>query len=137
MPAPRAWAPKLPPAGLRRATATASGEYWLDCALDGEPATAAVGAELAAARRLADGRGAGVTACTVAGAAGALAATGAVTARLTWLPWLGSTVITTAAAAAARTRSVTAPAAIPVRKLTSSSRALMAARMPGPEPTVR
>lgn len=61
---------------------------------------------------------------------------GAPAARFTALPLLGITVSTTAAVAAARTRSVIAPAVTPVRKLTSSSRALMAARMPGHEPTV-
>jgi hypothetical protein len=101
MPAPRGRLPKLPPAELRCATATAVGEYWLDCAFDGGAAgrgaageywldrafgTGAVGAGRAPVRWLADGRGVGVTARTVAGAAGALAATGAVVARLTWLP---------------------------------------------------
>jgi hypothetical protein len=61
---------------------------------------------------------------------------GAPAARFTALPWPGITVSRTAAAAAAKTRSVIAPAVTPVRKLTSSSRALMAARMPGHEPTV-
>jgi hypothetical protein len=65
------------------------------------------------------------------------AATGVPAAPLTGLPWLGVPVNTTAAAAAATARSVIAPVTIPVRKLTSSSRALMAARTPGREPTVR
>ena len=43
----------------------------------------------------------------------------------------------TAAVAAARTASVIVPGITPVRKLISSSRALMAARMPDPEPTIR
>ena len=65
------------------------------------------------------------------------AATGVPAAPLTGLPWLGVPVNTTAAAAAATARSVIAPVTIPVRKLTSSSRALMAARTPGREPAVR
>jgi hypothetical protein len=39
--------------------------------------------------------------------------------------------------AAAKASSATAPTLTPVRKLTSSSRALMAVRMPGHEPTAR
>lgn len=51
-------------------------------------------------------------------------------------PRLGSTTVNTmaATAAATTTKSVMAPAIIPVRKLTSSSWALMAARTPGPVP---
>jgi hypothetical protein len=91
-----------------------------------------------AARDLvADGRGDGAAAGPVAPAAGELAAAGAPAALFAGLPWLGVTVSTTAAVAAPRTRSVAAAAIIPVRKLTSSSRALMAARMPGREPAIR
>jgi hypothetical protein len=72
---------------------------------------------------------------TAAAATGELNGAGAPMARFTVLPLLGITVSTTAAVAAARTRNVIAPAITPVRKLTSSSRALMAARMPGHEPT--
>lgn len=70
-------------------------------------------------------------------AAAELTAAGGPAAPFTGLPWLGVTVSTTAAAAAATARSVTAPVITPVRKLTSSSRALMAVRMPGHEPTAR
>lgn len=70
-------------------------------------------------------------------AAGELAAAGVPAAPFTGLPWLGVTVKRTAAAAAATARSVIAPVIIPVRKLTSSSLALMAARTPGREPAVR
>jgi hypothetical protein len=80
-------------------------------------------------------RSVGAATGVTAAATGALVAVG--TARFTGLPWLGITVRTTAAVAAATASSVTAPAAIPVRKLTSSSRALMAVRMPGHEPTAR
>ena len=52
-------------------------------------------------------------------------------------PWPDDTVITTAAVAAAKARSAIAPVVIPVRKLTSSSRAFTAARMPGHGPTAR
>lgn len=82
----------------------------------------------------------GVTAGAVAAVAGELAAAGATGAAcaggapLGELPWPGSTVNTMAAAAAATTNSVIAPAIIPVRKLTSSSWALMAARTPGRMP---
>lgn len=92
---------------------------------------------------LADARGDGLAADVVAAAVGPreaareLVAAGVPAARLTGLPWLGRTVSTTAAAAAATTRRVTAAAAIPVRKLTSSRRALTAARIPAPEPVVR
>jgi hypothetical protein len=82
-------------------------------------------------------RGVGAAAGVTAAATGALVAVGAAAARFTGLPWLGITVRTTAAVAAARTSSVTAPAVTPARKLTSSSRALMAVRMPGHEPTAR
>jgi len=84
-----------------------------------------------------DGRGDGAAADPVAPAAEELAAAGAPAALFTGLPWLGVTVSTTAAVAAPRTRSAAAAAIIPLRKLTSSSRALMAARMPGREPTIR
>jgi hypothetical protein len=79
-------------------------------------------------------RGDGVAAGTAA--AGELAAAGLPAALVTGLPWLGVTVSTTAAAAAATARSVTAPVITPVRKLTSSSLAFMAARIPGHEPAV-
>jgi hypothetical protein len=89
-------------------------------------------------RRLCAGvRGDGVVTGTTAAAAGELTAAGVPAALATGLPWLGVTVSTTTAAAAARARSVTAPVITPVRKLTSSSRALMAARMPGHDPAVR
>jgi hypothetical protein len=81
-------------------------------------------------------RGNGAVTGTAGAATGELAA-GVPAALFTGLPWLGVTVSTTAAAAAARARSVTAPVITPARKLTSSSRALMAARMPGHEPAVR
>jgi hypothetical protein len=82
-------------------------------------------------------RGDGVVTGTAAAAAGELTAAGVPAALVTGLPWLGVTVSRTAAAAAAKARSVTAPVITPVRKLTSSSRALMAARMPGHDPAVR
>jgi hypothetical protein len=106
----------------------------------GAGCAAAAGAEDAGAlttRRLRAGvRGVGAVTGTTAAATGELAAAGVPAAPLTGLPWLGVTVSTTAAAAV-RTRSVIAPVIIPLRKLTSSSRALMAARMPGHEPAVR
>jgi len=92
--------------------------------------------ELAAGRGRPVARGVGAAAGTAAAATGDLAG-GAPAARLTWAPWLGIIVTTTATAAAARTRSVTDPASTPVRKLTSSSLVLTAARKPGHEPTVR
>lgn len=88
------------------------------------------------------------TGCRDAGVPGDDAATGTIptdtgeiavvgtAAPVTGPPWLGITVIT-AAAAAARPRSVIVPVIIPARKLTSSSRALMAARMPRPDPVIR
>ncbi|HEX3515875.1 MAG TPA: hypothetical protein VHT26_17925 [Trebonia sp.] len=79
----------------------------------------------------------GVAAVTGTVAAGELAAAAVPAALFTGLPWLGVTVSTTAAAAAATARSVIAPVTIPVRKLTSSSRALMTARTLGREPAVR
>lgn len=82
-------------------------------------------------------RGVGAVSGTAAAATGELVVAGATAAPFTGLPWLGVTVSTTAAAAAVMTRSVIAPVIIPLRKLTSSSRALMAARMPGHEPAVR
>jgi hypothetical protein len=89
-------------------------------------------------RRLwADVRGDGVVTGTSGAAARELTAAGVPAALVTGLPWVGVTVSTTAAAAAATARSVTAPVITPVRKLTSSSRALMAARMPGHDPAVR
>ena len=100
-------------------------------------ATGAVGdAGALTSRRLRAGVG-GATAVTGTVAAGELAAAGVPAAPFTGLPWLGVTVNTTAAAAAATARSVIAPVTIPVRKLTSSSRALMTARTPGREPAVR
>jgi hypothetical protein len=96
------------------------------------------GEELASGSRRPGGRSDGAaTGTTTAAATGELAVVGAPAARFTGLPWLGITVSTTAAAAAARTKSAITPAVTPVRKLTSSSRALTAARMPGHEPTVR
>jgi hypothetical protein len=74
---------------------------------------------------------------TADAATGELAAAGTPTAPFTGLPWLGSTVSMTAAVAAARARKAITPVIIPVRKLTSSSRALMAARTPGHDPAVR
>jgi hypothetical protein len=85
----------------------------------------------------AGGRADGATAGTREAATGEPAMTGAPPPMLTWVPWLGRTVRTTAAVAAAKTRSAIAPVTIPVRKLTSSSRALMAVRMPGHEPAIR
>jgi hypothetical protein len=82
-------------------------------------------------------RGNGAVTGTAGAATGELTAAGVPAALFTGLPWLGVTVSTTAAAAAARARSVTAPVITPARKLTSSSRALMAARMPGHEPAAR
>lgn len=131
--------PKFPTAALSRAAGGGPEENWLDRAPGCEPAAGAAGEELAAGVWPEGAGRVGATEGTVAGAegaAGVLAAAGAPTARFAWLPWLGSTVNATAAAAAARTRSVSAPAVTPVRKLTSSSRALMAARMPGHEPAV-
>ena len=52
-------------------------------------------------------------------------------------PWLGETASTTIAVTPATARSVIAPVIMPVRKLISSSRALMAARIPGDEPASR
>jgi hypothetical protein len=83
-----------------------------------------------------DGDAAVTGTVTAAELAAELAAAGVPTAPLTGLPWLGVTVSMTAAAAAATARSVIAPVTIPLRKLTSSSRALMAARTPGREPAV-
>jgi hypothetical protein len=107
----------------------------------GAGCAAAAGAEDAGAlttRTLRAGvRGVGAVTGTTAAATGELAAAGVPAAPLTGLPWLGVTVSTTPAAAAVRTRSVIAPVIIPLRKLTSSSLALMAARMPGHEPAVR
>jgi hypothetical protein len=111
------------------------------CGVGCAGATAAAGAadagELTTRRLRAGVRGVGAVTGTAAPATGELAATGVPAAPLTGLPWLGVTVSTTAAAAAVRARSVIAPVIIPLRKLTSSSRALMAARTPGHEPTVR
>jgi len=100
------------------------------------PAAGADGGELASGSVRPGVRSDGAAAGTTAVTTGELVA-GTSAARFTALPWLGSTVTTTAAVAAARTTSVIAPAIAPVRKLTSSSRALMAARMPGHEPTFR
>jgi hypothetical protein len=100
-------------------------------------AAAGDAAELTFRRLWAGVRGDGVVAGTAAAATAELTAAGVPAALFTGLPWLGVTVSTMAAAAAATARSVTAPDITPVRKLTSSSRALMAARMPGHEPTVR
>jgi hypothetical protein len=94
-------------------------------------------AEVTFRRLWAGVRGDGVVTGTAAAATWELAAADVPAVLFTGLPWLGVTVSTTAAAAAARARSVTAPVITPVRKLTSSSRALMAARMPGHEPAVR
>jgi len=114
-----------------------SGEYWLACAAGGAaPAEAAEG-ELAAWSLRPVVLGDGAATGTVTAATGEIAAAGTLAAFFTELPWLGSTVITTAAVAAASVRSVIAPVNTPARKLTSSSRALTAARMPGHEPTVR
>jgi hypothetical protein len=107
----------------------------------GAGSAAAAGAEDAGeltTRRLRAGvRGVGAVSGTAAAATGELVAAGTAAAPFTGLPWLGVTVSATAAAAAVMTRSEIAPVIIPLRKLTSSSRALMAARMPGHEPAVR
>jgi len=73
---------------------------------------------------------------TEAAVTGELDAAGTAAAAFAVPPWPGSTVIMTTAVAAATTRSEIAPVIIPVRKLTSSSRALMAARKPGRAPAV-
>jgi hypothetical protein len=91
--------------------------------------------ELAFRGPAADERGDGVV--TGAAAGGELAAADARAAALARLPWPGATASRTTAATAATTRSVTPAAVIPVRKLTSSSQALTAARTPGPEPAAR
>lgn len=70
-------------------------------------------------------------------ATGELATAGVSAALFTGIPLLGIVVIMTAAVATARVTRVMAPVISPVRKLTSSSRALMAVRMPDHGPAVR
>ncbi len=108
---------------------------WLACAPGRVLAAVADGVERTFGRRPdedGDGTAVGTTAAT-----GELTGLGISAAPITGLPWLGIAVTTTAAVAAARTASVIVPVITPVRKLISSSRALMAARMPDPEPTIR
>jgi hypothetical protein len=107
------------------------------CGVGCATGAAADAGELTFRRLWADVRGDGVVSGTAAAAAAELTAACVPAALFTGLPWLGVTVNTMAAAAHAMARSVTAPVMTPVRKLTSSSRALMAARMPGHEPAVR
>ena len=115
------------PAGADVTLATAAGAAkdgeFTACGLCDDGVTAGAGAAVAVGE-LAAADDAAATGAACAGAA-----------PLGELPWLGSTVNTMAAAAAATTNSVMAPAIIPVRKLTSSSWALMAARTPGRMPT--
>jgi hypothetical protein len=140
-PGPGTRAPKSPLAAPSRGLGPGSGDDWPGWAAGAPPALAdetggTDAGELAGGRGRPVARGVGAAAGTVAAATGELAG-GAPAARLTWAPWLGIIVTTTATAAAARTRSVTDPASTPVRKLTSSSLVLTAARKPGHEPTVR
>jgi hypothetical protein len=134
-------APKAPRAESYRGLELGAGDGGVARAGDGAPVAGLDGA--------AEGEPVCGERCAVAGAEGTatgtvaasvtreLAAAGAAETRFACLPWLGTTVSTSAAVAAARTRNVTAPASTPVRKLTSSSRALTAARIPGHEPAVR
>jgi hypothetical protein len=100
----------------------------------GGAGAAGAAGEFAASALRADGPAAGTVEALAAGELAAAGVAGAAPPPPNGLPWLGRTVNTTAAAAAATTTSVIAPAIMPVRKLTSSSCALTAARTPGQVP---
>ena len=112
-------------------------EGWFDCVADWPADCAPAVVEATSACRYAGVRDVRAATGTTAIDTGELETVGATAAPFTGLPWPGIIVIMATAVTAARPRSVIAPVIIPVRKLTSSSRALMVARIPSPEPVIR